>query len=73
MQFEDEVSILENIRKDLNAVQSIAGMTASYPAWGGDADAVRVINRAMGPISEDISEVIEALNEAEENVTEKEE
>lgn len=43
MQFEDEIRILENIRKDLNAVQSIAGMTASYPAWCGDADAVRVI------------------------------
>ena len=47
---EDELDELFSIQRDLKALESVAQMTTSYPAWGGDADTVRVVACALGSV-----------------------
>lgn len=61
MILEDELDKLDSIQKNLRALRSIAQMTVSYPAWGGDADNVRSIACALESITDKICDVIENI------------
>jgi hypothetical protein len=61
MIFEDELDELTSVEKDLKSLMSIAKMTTSYPAWGGDPDTVRVIACALGSLVDRLQNVNAAL------------
>ena len=61
MVLEDELDELDSVQKDLRALCSVAQMTVSYPAWGGDADTVRTIACALESITDKICDVIENI------------
>ena len=60
---EDELDELDSVQKDLQALCSVAEMTSSYPAWGGDSDTVRTIARALESIIEKIRDVTNEIHE----------
>lgn len=61
MVLEDELDELDSVQKDLQALCSVAQMTVSYPAWGGDADIVRTFACALESITDKICDVIENI------------
>lgn len=64
MVLEDELEELALVKKDLRALRSVAGMAAAYPAWGGEADAVRVIASALRSVEDRLSDVLGELYKA---------
>lgn len=61
MVLEDELDELDSIQKNLSALCSVAQMSASYPAWGGDSDTVRTIACALESIIDKICGVTEEI------------
>lgn len=61
MILEDELDELTSVEKDLKSLMSIAKMTTSYPAWGGDPDTVRVMACALGSLIDRLQNVNAAL------------
>ena len=61
MMLEDELDELNSVQKDLLALRSVAQMSASYPAWGGDSDTVRVIACALGPIIDKLRDLTDEI------------
>ena len=61
MVLEDELDELNSVQKDLQALCSVAQMTVSYPAWGGDADTVRVVSCALSSVTDKLRYVIEEI------------
>lgn len=61
MMLEDELDELDSIQKDLSALCSVAQMSASYPAWGGDSDTVRVVVCTLESIIDKICGVTEEI------------
>ena len=57
----DELEELFSVQNDLKALQSVAEMTASYPAWGGDADTVRVVACALGTVIAKLNNVTKEI------------
>ena len=60
MMLEDE---LDSVQKDLVALRSVAQMSASYPAWGGDSDTVRVVVSALGQIIDKLRRISENIQQ----------
>lgn len=58
---EDELEELEALQKDLCALSSVAQMTASYPAWGGDADMVRVVACTLASMIDRLRDATEGI------------
>ena len=63
MILEDELDKLDSIQKNLRALRSIAQMTVSYPAWGGDSDTVRVVACTLESIIDKICGVTNEIRE----------
>ena len=63
MVLEDELDELDSVQKDLRALCSIAQMSASYPAWGGDSDTVRVVACTLESIIDKICGVTNEIRE----------
>lgn len=63
MILEDELDELDSIQKDLSALCSVAQMSASYPAWGGDSDTVRVVACTLESIIDKICGVTNEIRE----------
>lgn len=63
MVLEDELDELDSIQKDLSALCSVAQMSASYPAWGGDSDTVRVVACTLESIIDKICGVTNEIRE----------
>ena len=61
MILEDELDELDSVQKDLRALCSVAQMSASYPAWGGDSDTVRVVACTLESIIDKIRSVTEEI------------
>ena len=60
---EDELDELNSVQKDLLALRSVAQMSASYPAWGGDSDTVRVVASALGEIIDKLRRISESIQQ----------
>ena len=60
---EDELDELDSVQKDLVALRSVAQMSASYPAWGGDSDTVRVVASALGQIIDKLRRISENIQQ----------
>lgn len=60
---EDELDELDSVQKDLVALRSVAQMSASYPAWGGDSDTVRVVTSALGAIIGKLRQISENIKQ----------
>ena len=58
---EDELEELFSVQNDLKALQSVAEMTAAYPAWGGDSDTVRVVACALVPIIDKLRDLTDEI------------
>ena len=58
---EDCVQELKFISEDLRAVRSVAFMADENRAWDTEGDIVRAIALAVGPIMNDLDDVIEKL------------
>ena len=58
---EDELDELFSIQRGLKALESVAQMTSSYPAWGGDADTVRVVACALGSVITKLKDVTDEI------------
>ena len=63
MILEDEMDELDSVQKDLRALCSVAQMSASYPAWGGDSDTVRVVACTLESIIDKICGVTNEIRE----------
>ena len=63
MILEDELDELDSVQKDLRALCSVAQMSASYPAWGGDSDTVRVVACTLASIIDKICGVTNEIRE----------
>ena len=63
MVLEDELDELDSIQKDFSALCSVAQMSASYPAWGGDSDTVRVVACTLESIIDKICGVTNEIRE----------
>ena len=63
MILEDELYELDSVQKDLRALCSVAQMSASYPAWGGDSDTVRVVACTLKSIIDKICGVTNEIRE----------
>ena len=63
MILEDELDELDSVQKDLRALCSVAQMSASYPAWGGDSDTVRVVACTLEAIIDKICGVTNEIRE----------
>lgn len=63
MILEDELDELDSVQKDLRALCSVAQMSASYPAWGGDSDTVRVVACTLESIIDKICGVTNEIRE----------
>ncbi len=61
MMLEDELDELNSVQKDLLALRNVAQMSASYPAWGGDSDTVRVIACALGSIIDKLRDLTDEI------------
>ena len=59
----DELDELDSVQKDLRALCSVAQMSASYPAWGGDSDTVRVVACTLESIIDKICGVTNEIRE----------
>ena len=63
MVLEDELDELDSVQKDLQALCSVAQMSASYPAWSGDSDTVRVVACTLESIIDKICGVTNEIRE----------